>query len=545
MLDRINLKTKIILLTIISLIGMIVLVSISAIEMRDDLTEARKLQIKSVTEALYNTVTDFQAQEAAGKLSREQAQKLALEAARTARFGGKDGKTEYFYFYTMGGVNIFHIKKELIGQDLREKIRDGKGGYPIKDLLAAIQTQRGAFVDSYFARPGSQEPVPKLQYVMHVENWDWMIGTGIYMDDIEREYHQRLAIYLSVAGLILIGMGLFAYAIARGVLRQVGGEPDQAISIMSRIAAGDLSGRRPPAARGSILGSMNEMVGSIREMVGDIGRNAGHIMQGAQQISNASSEVATASHRQSEATSSMAAAIEEMTVSISHISDNAKETEDNALSSVKLTEEGFQKVESAASIIKGIATSVSNASTGIRQLEERAGQISSITGVIKEIAGQTNLLALNAAIEAARAGEQGRGFAVVADEVRKLAERTSSATVEIETMIAAIQNDTEQVVEVMDAALPQVEAGVEAANQAAESLQRIKEGTQAALERIRDVSSSTREQSIASTNIAQKVEEIATMVEETSSSMQSAAATAEGLEKIATELNGLVGRFRC
>ena len=241
----------------------------------------------------------------------------------------------------------------------------------------------------------------------------------------------------------------------------------------------------------------------------------------------------------------MAAAIEEMTVSINHISDSANDTQENSLVSVSLSEDGFVRIQTATQEIKQIASTVSDASGRIKKLEERANQISSIAGVVKEIAGQTNLLALNAAIEAARAGEQGRGFAVVADEVRKLAERTSSATIEIEQMISGIQTDTVQVVGVMDAALPQVDAGVLAAEGVAESLRQIKDGAQLTLTRIREVANATKEQSVASNSIAQRVEEVATMVEETTAAMHSTAATAEELEKISTELTALVSRFRC
>ena len=509
--------------------------------------DGRKAIIRSVVEGTYSSLADFQSQEAAGTLTREQAQKAATEAMRMFRYGGKDGKTEYVFAFTTEGVGINHSLKERIGQNMLEKIRDPKGNYTWKDILAAAkQNPSGSYMNTLSPRPGQKDVVvDKLQYVMLFEPWSWVIATGAYVDDIDEQFQKRLISDLAVAGVLIALIAGLGFAIARGVLRQVGGEPADAIGFMSRVADGDLTGTMPAAAKGSMLASMGNMVDSIRRMVTEISQSSTRLTQGAEHISSASREVAIASQHQSDATSSMAAAIEEMTVSINHISESANDTQATSLSSVTLSEDGFGRIQVASHEINEIASTVSNASGRIRKFEERANQISSIAGVIKDIAGQTNLLALNAAIEAARAGEQGRGFAVVADEVRKLAERTASATVEIEQMISGIQSDTVQVVGVMDAALPQVTAGVKAAEGAAESLRQIKDGAQSTLVSIRDVADATKEQSIASNSIAQKVEEIATMVDETTAAMQSNAETAADMEKIASELNRLVSRFRC
>ena len=544
MFARLTLRTRLALIVLAAFAGMLLLATISAVQSRTSLINEKKTLIRHGTQGIHNAVMHFQKQELEGKLSREEAQRLAKEVILNARYGGADGKTEYYYAWTTEGVGVVHIKRELEGRLMIENLKDSKGRYTLKDMKAALNSGADGFLDAEFPRPGGTAPVPKILFVMLVPNWNWMLGTGVYIDDVDTDFRKNLI----ESGLEALGLAsliaLLGFMIARSVLHQIGGEPSRANEIMQRVSAGDLTPQLEKAPAGSLLASLDHMVDSLRQMVGEINRDANNLVTNAEKISRASDEVARAAEHQTDSTSAMAAAIEQLTVSSNHISDSARETARETSEAVVLAGKGSERVDQAAGAIEKIAHTVSDASTRIHALEERANQVSSIANVIKDIAGQTNLLALNAAIEAARAGEQGRGFAVVADEVRKLAERTSSATLEIEQMINGIQLDTVGAVEAMTAALPEVQEGVQLASSASESLQTIQSGAQRTLERVGEVADATREQSAASTSIAQRVEQIANMVEETTATIRSTAESAHELESIASNLKQLISRFK-
>ncbi|WP_372489470.1 methyl-accepting chemotaxis protein [Pseudomonas caspiana] len=282
---------------------------------------------------------------------------------------------------------------------------------------------------------------------------------------------------------------------------------------------------------------------NLREMINSIQHNAQQLGQAANGLSGQMNQLDSASQQTSDATTATAAAIEEMSVTIEHISYSAGETEKNSANSTQLAAQGERLVNDAAQAIQQVSVQIEDASQLIAGLVTRTHEIDGIASVIKNIASQTNLLALNAAIEAARAGEQGRGFAVVADEVRNLAQRTSLATEEITAMITSIQTDTGSVVAGMGAVTPQVVLGVELAEKAANALRHINQEASATLVQVREVAASTGEQSQASASVAQNIERIANMVEATADSVGHANNNVQQLEVLAQELRTSVSRF--
>ena len=240
----------------------------------------------------------------------------------------------------------------------------------------------------------------------------------------------------------------------------------------------------------------------------------------------------------------MAAATEEMLVSIQNVAENSGHAYAMASQSGETSNEGEQTVRQAADEMLRIADAVQLSSESITLLGEESKQISDIANVIKEIADQTNLLALNAAIEAARAGEQGRGFAVVADEVRKLAERTSQSTIEIAKMIQKIQTETKAAVTGMQEGTARVKGGVEKAEEAGKSMADIRNGAQQVIVAVSEINNALNEQTNAGAQIAKGVEKIAQMADENCTAVAEIANTSERLARLADSLQTQIDQFK-
>ncbi|HEX6736344.1 MAG TPA: methyl-accepting chemotaxis protein [Azonexus sp.] len=523
----------------LTLLGLIVLCLTALFQLKDEMLEDRKEKTRDLVDTALGIVKYHHQLASSGKMSEDEAKVAARASLRGVRYG----KDDYFFGFDTSGVYVLHGGNPATEGQSKIDLQDTNGKYLIRELIAAGKAG-GGFVDYWFPRAGQQKAEPKLGYATLFAPWNWVIGTGIYIDDVETEFRKAALLLGGISVVLLALLSLIGWQVSRSVLRQLGGEPQLAAEVMQRVADGDLTASVNNAPAGSMLHTLDGMVASLRQMVSEINNDANRLVSNAEQIARASEDVARAAEQQTDATSAMAAAIEQLTVSSTHISESAGDTSQDSQTAVELSGQGAQRVQQAAQAIEKISSTVSGASELILALEERAKQVSSIANVIKDIAGQTNLLALNAAIEAARAGEQGRGFAVVADEVRKLAERTSGATTEIETMILGIQGDTTGAVEAINAALPEVQEGVSLATSASESLQAIEDGARRTLVRVGEVADATREQSAASTSIAQRVEQIANMVEDTTTTIRGTAVAAHQLENIANSLKTMIGRFR-
>ncbi|MEF3697742.1 methyl-accepting chemotaxis protein [Desulfolutivibrio sp.] len=523
---------------------------------------------------------------------------VADPAGRVERIRGmvdsirfEDDQSGYYFVY-QGTVNVaLPPKKEIQGKDLGEN-KDSGGVYYVRELAARARSG-GGFVEYVFPKPG-QGDQPKLSYSEMIPGTDMWIGTGVYIDNVDKEKARIagvldastssiLRVILGSVGVVFAILAVLCIAIARSIVRPI----REAATAAQDIASGNLDvhlhgAGKDEAAR--LESALNTMADALRDNIRDITAKTALAEEKARQADQAkllaeeasrraeaakSEGMADAARRLESVAAAMtgstkalsgraeairtrtvhqrdriqetATAMEEMNATVLEVAKNAGQAATEAESSRGKAQEGQDVVDGSVTSMRAIREQAQTLSANMTELGRMAEDIGRIMTVILDIADQTNLLALNAAIEAARAGDAGRGFAVVADEVRKLAEKTMGATKEVGDSIKAIQNVARENVTGMERAAEAITEATELSGQSGRMLREIVDSAQSSAGQINSIATAAEEQSAASEEINRAIEEINGIALDITSTMEETVTDIHALTEQADALRGVIG----
>ena len=520
MLTKLSFNQKIALLMTSAVLGVAIVTAVSIWDTRAATIAAKQTALRSAVQSAQSIITAYQARAAAGTMSEADAKKAAAEAIRPARYNTVDGKGgDYFFIFTMDSEGVMHpFKRDWEGQPMAGKIKDLQGMDILKAMTDGLRASKNGetYVDTQFPRPGSTEPEPKLQFAMTIPGWNWMVGSGLYMDDVYAQVRVEMFKDLGTGAVVLLVILGISWGVRRSVHAQLGGDPQKAMEAMDAVASGNLAIALPDAPAGSLMDGLKRMVGSMQSTLLQVRSST-------DSIGTASAEIATGNQDLSARTEQTASNLQQTASSMEQLTGTVKQSAESARQANQLASSAAEVAARGGKVVAQVVATMDD-------INASSKKIADIIGVIDGIAFQTNILALNAAVEAARAGEQGRGFAVVASEVRSLAQRSAAAAKEIKGLIGA--------------SVDKVEGGSRLVADAGQTMTEIVGSVKRVSDIIAEISAAAHEQSQGIGEVNGSVSQLDQMTQQNAALVEQSAAAAESLREQATRLAGVVGTFR-
>ena len=565
-LDNLNIRNKIWAMIALFIGALLVGTMIDAGNIRKTLQEEKQLKTRHLVETAYGVLTHFHKLQQSGALTEAAARIEAVSAIKALRYEG----TEYFWINDLGRPfpkMVMHpTVPALDGQMLNAErfncatsMTFGNSGEAVATdgrmnlfvaFVEVVEKGGKGFVTYNWPKPkegggATEELFPKLSYVMKFEPWGWLIGSGIYVDDVDaavREQTLQTLGLVALASLILLAV---AAALAGSITRSLG----NAAGALGDIADknGDLTARLPEHGGREIArlaDAFNHFVAKIQQAMLKVNDSTRQLGSASSRLSSVAQQAHASVASQDRETAAMAGTIRDLLASVQQVAASSGSAVAAAGQADDEARRGQQVVRATMDSIHSVAQEFGKAADVIRELEDDSRNIGTILDTIKGIADQTNLLALNAAIEAARAGEQGRGFAVVADEVRKLAQSTQEATARIQDMIARLQAKAVAAVDVMKEGRERVDASVGEAGQAGESLAKIAGAVATIRAMNSEIAATAAAEASATEGINASVDTISRMAQETGAGVRDTDAAVADLARLLVELQALVGQFK-